>query len=191
MRALLAATLLMTLGACTTTGGPSFLRRAPAPANAWAAAHARAQELALAGQFTEADRTLADFATQHGRTPYAAEALYWRAVIELDPANPRTDLDSVLVRVETYLGSAPRPPHYLEALALRRLVRTAQQLARVEFALHQERVEDRDRPRAEAPPRAAGRDEESVREIQRLREELSKANAELERIRKRLAAPKP
>ena len=34
-------------------------------------------------------------------------------------------------------------------------------------------------------------DDEAVKEIQRLKDELAKANEELDRIKKRLAAPKP
>jgi hypothetical protein len=42
-----------------------------------------------------------------------------------------------------------------------------------------------------AEPDGKARDEEMVKEIQRLKDELAKANDELERIKKRLATPKP
>jgi hypothetical protein len=121
-----------------------------------------------------------------------AESHYRTALEQLDPSNPRGTLDSALVSLNRYLASSERPEHLREARVLQRLASDAKQLARVEAAIHSKgaaAATNTSEPRArESESRPS---EESVKEIQRLREELKEANAELERIRKRLAAPKP
>lgn len=118
--------------------------------------------------------------------PAPSDSLYWKAVTHLDAANQRASSDSALRFLDLYLANGTQQAHRLEALTLRRLARDAMQLARVEAALQ---------ARSAEPPRSNGepsrRDEEALKEVQRLKDELAKANEELERIRKRLAAPKP
>ncbi|MEX2153481.1 MAG: hypothetical protein WD825_09090 [Gemmatimonadaceae bacterium] len=121
-------------------------------------------------------------------TPEPGADSYQRALAHVDPSNKQGTLDSALKYFDLYLSSPGPLGHRAEAEAMRRLVRDAQQLARVEAALHQARTSE-NKPREQAQPK--GRDEESLKEIQRLKEELAKANEELERIRKRLATPKP
>ena len=120
--------------------------------------------------------------------PAASDSLYWKALTHLDAANQRGSTDSALKFLDVYLAGGTQQAHRLEALTLRRLARDAMQLARVEAALQAKSAEPA-RTSGEAP--APRRDEEAVKEIQRLKEELAKANEELERIRKRLATPKP
>ena len=119
-----------------------------------------------------------------------ADSLYWKAVAQLDPAKTKPLLDSAQSYLDRYLV-APRQAHRREALVLRQLVQDARQLARVELALQQARSDTAQRAHSnnEAEPRR--RDDEALKEIQRLKEELAKANEELDRIRKRLANPKP
>lgn len=111
----------------------------------------------------------------------AIDSLYWRAVYHLDPSNKNGTLDSAIVYLDRYLASPGKRQHEREAAVMRSLARNSQQLARVEAALQQ----------ARASADNKGRDEEYLKEIQRLKDELAAANAELERIKKRLAAPKP
>ena len=121
-----------------------------------------------------------------------ADSLYWRAVAQLDPFNPKPSLDSALSNLERYLAG-PKPARRREALVLRQLTQDAKQLARVELALQQARsdsTQTRAHTSTEAEPRRRD-DEALLKEIQRLKEELAKANEELDRIRKRLANPKP
>lgn len=134
-----------------------------------------------------------------GSSPKAdPDSLYHRALHHLDPANRFGSLDSAVALLDNYLFATDANLRYrVEASAMRRLARDSQQLTRVQAALNQARTsqpaqttaEARPRETAEAPRQA--RDEEAVKEIQRLKDELAKANAELERIRKRLATPKP
>lgn len=151
---------------------------------------------------------LVSVACAHGSTLFgrktepATEAHYALALRHLDSPNQPASLDSALTSLDAYIASK-RPQRLQEATALRRLILDSQQLARIEALLLQRieetpeprgepaprpRSEPAPRPRSEAAPRP--RDERSVREINRLRQELREANAELERIRKRLAAPK-
>jgi hypothetical protein len=138
------------------------------------------------------------------------ESLYRRALLYLDPANPRASLDTALIMLDRYLASNTRRSRVQEAVVLRRLIDHAQELERVEVVLHEslaaQRREDaadtrESTEKSETPRRDTGtkRGEtgharpsaEAAREIQRLREELREANAELERIRKRLTTPPP
>ena len=119
----------------------------------------------------------------------AIEALYARGLAHLDPANANGSLDSATALLDAYLaytGVIERRP---EAEAMLSLALTALQLFRVEAALQRERAETDTVVQVREGPRT--RDGAALREIQRLKDELSKANAELERIRKRLADPKP
>lgn len=118
--------------------------------------------------------------------PVRSDTLYWKAVLHLDAGNKNGTTDSALKYLDAYLARDTTQRHRLEALILRRLARDAMQLARVEAALQQARTSESARSALEAAPK---RDEEAVKEIQRLKDELARANEELERIRKRLAAP--
>lgn len=119
--------------------------------------------------------------------PAPSDSLYWKAVLHLDAQNRKGSTDSAIKYLDAYLARDTAQQHRLEALILRRLARDAIQLARVEAALQQAKATEPARSSEAAPKR----DEEMVKEIQRLKDELSKANEELERIKKRLAAPKP
>jgi hypothetical protein len=124
-----------------------------------------------------------------GPSPEAqADSLYWKAVSRLQAGAPAASADSAITWLDAYLAASPQVKHRAEATALRRLAAAAQQLARVEVALQQARSAPDTRPRE---AESKGRDEEAVKEIQRLKDELAKAQDELERIKKRLAAPKP
>ena len=114
----------------------------------------------------------------------AVDSMYWRAVSLLDPVNPRVATDSAVVLLDRYLATA-NPSHKSEASALRQLANDSQQLARVSNALQQAKANA-----AENRQQAVGkRDDDSVKEIERLKDELAKAKEELERIKKRLATP--
>jgi hypothetical protein len=125
----------------------------------------------------EADRALSAFERRYPGSPEAAEVAYWRALLKLDPNNAAAVRESVTM-LESYLATAPSGTHRTEAAVLRRLG-----LA----------LEQRNAALAAVPPVAAVRPEDKARdeEITRLRDELSKANAELARIRRRLARPRP
>jgi hypothetical protein len=118
------------------------------------------------------------------------EAQYARALALLEPGATRAAMDTAVVFLDAYLAHAGHVERRPDANALRRLALDAIQLARVAEALQQERAAAADVRTKSGEPAAPG-DGDSLREIQRLKEELAAANAELERIRKRLATQKP
>jgi hypothetical protein len=121
--------------------------------------------------------------------PRPSEALYQQALMHLDSTRGPVRLDSAIHYLDRYLVASDKPEHRTEAGVLRHLAANSIALAQVDSALQTRRT-DTVRVvdgRREAPPR---RDEDATKEIQRLKDELAKANAELERIRKRLANPK-
>ena len=119
------------------------------------------------------------------------EQQYVRAVAHLDPGNRQGSLDSAVTFLDAYLAYAGHIEHRTEAAAMRRLAGSALQLARVEAALQQARASATETRGRTGDTAAKGSDEDSLKEIARLRDELAAANAELERIKKRLATPKP
>ena len=118
-----------------------------------------------------ADKTLAEFASAHPDTPQAIESGYWRAVYKLDPANKDANTREAITALDHYLA-APNGTHRGEASTLRRL---AGQLLSLDRALSQKPDEQ-----------PATREEE----VKKLRDELQATKDELERIKRRLAAPK-
>ena len=157
-------------------------RNTPEPAeptaqSEWPSVYARVIADASEARTGDADRELTAFAQRFPGSAEASEVTYWRALLRLDPNNPAAVRES-LVMLESYLAKAPAGTHRTEAAVLRRLG-----LA----------LEQRNAALAAIPPASAVRPEDKARdeEIARLRDELSKANAELDRIRRRLARPRP
>jgi hypothetical protein len=157
-------------------------RNAPQPAqptaqSEWPAVYARAIADANESRTGDADRELTAFAQRFQGSPEASEVTYWRALLKLDPNNASAVRESITM-LESYLASAPAGMHRLEAGVLRRLGVA---------------LEQRNAALAAIPPVPAVRPEDKARdeEIARLRDELTKANAELARIRRRLARPRP
>ena len=152
----------------------------PAPASAestWPTVYTQAMMDARESRLTAADRSLAEFAQRYPTSPEAAEVPYWRAVLKLDPSNPAIMRES-LAMLDAYLANTPTGVHRLEATTIRRLGVT---------------LEARNAALAAIPPVAVVRPEDKAQEeeVLRLRDELAKANAELARIRRRLARPRP
>lgn len=156
-------------------------RNAPQPAaptaqSEWPAVYARAITDANESRTGAADRGLAEFAQRFPGSAEASEVTYWRALLRLDPGNAAAVRESITM-LDSYIASAPAGTHRTEAGVLRRLA-----LA----------LEQRNAAIAAIPPAPTVRPEDKARdeELARLRDELSKANAELERIRRRLARPR-
>ena len=156
----------------------------PAPA-AWAHASAVAAGQVGAGSYAAADRMLSDFAVQYPGTPEAIAATVRRALYKADPANQTATardatalLDSVLA---TPLDSATRA----DMRAMRRITGALERAASLASAAAGAGASSSDNNTRTDD--AKSRDDE----VQRLRSELAKANAELERIKKRVTQPKP
>jgi hypothetical protein len=175
------------LGGLLFVDGCSLLRQANASPSApmegqLAAALQQAETEVLASRFGVADRLLADFAERHPNAPENVEVAFWRALFKLDPANQTAGPRDAIALLDAYLSARQTVAHRGAATSLRR----------VAVAL------DRGPPAVAASPTSspaatgARVDEKAYAdEVQRLKEELAKANAELERIKRRVAPPKP
>ena len=148
----------------------------PAPVKPYAEALAAAEERVQEGDHAGADRILSDFALKAQGTDEATETSFWRALYMVDPANKRTSIPEGIRALDIYLATPGTKWYRIQAEVLRRTAQSVQAL----------------RTSAQSAPRIVGRDTVYVtreEEIAVLRDQLAKANAELDRIKKRLANP--
>jgi hypothetical protein len=174
---------------CLILGGCGPLRSAsssPSESDArgdWRTVSTQASQEVQAGRYSAADRLLADFAARHGGTSAAADAAYRRALYRADPANPNASAKEAMAILDSNLATSPQGPRRTDAAALRRLVAALDARPAVVTV----------NTPSSAPSSAPSRAEEKARdeELAKMKDELAKANAELERIKRRLATPKP
>jgi hypothetical protein len=160
---------LLALSACSPLRGGS-----PGPdiPSEWASTLAQADREVLASRFGVADKLLADFTAKYAKTSEGYEATFWRALYKLDPANGTATPHDAAVLLDAYLTSSLTVPHRGAATSLRRIAGVLDKPSAVAVA---------------GAPTASTASEE----LARVKDELAKANAELERIKRRVATPKP
>ena len=115
----------------------------------------------------------------------------------MDPANPKDTLAMAIALFDSYLSDSRNRDHIAEARTMRRVAAQLEGLTRVvENAVSEAREASNTAANAKAQAananaraEAAKTEPSSDAEIKRLKDELAKANAELERIRKRLTQP--
>lgn len=175
LRLALAALLLGT--ACVPVHPAPVDPPAPSAAAVWPSVHAQVVTHLRESRSDSADHALTEFAQRFAGSPEAAEVPYWRAIVRLDPASS-TSLHESMAMLDAYLANTPAGSHRTEALLLRRLGQT---------------LEQRNAALAAVPATPAVRPDDKAREeeLQHLRDDLAKANAELARIHRRLARPRP
>jgi hypothetical protein len=201
-RAASAAAHSIVVGVCLTLGACALNRR-PAPraadpatlaAEQWPETRRVALNGVLVHNIALADSVLRAFAGRFPGTPAAAETVYLRALLRLDPTGEGTPTPEALRDVRTlldaYIAGGPLQEHYVESVVLRRVTTRFDSL-----------YADADAARAASGVQAAqgallsaaARDSMKARddELTRLRTELDATKAELERIRRRLAPPRP
>ena len=171
----------------------------PAPVRQWPATLARAQAAAATGDFDQADSALAQFATAYPGAPETLETAYWRALYRMDPSNHAESMPVAMASLDAYLADHRPRPHVAEAATLRRLAGQIDGLNRLAATTI---AEPKEVAAAPAAPKTAAGDlrtdaaksgdtQANEAEIKRLKDELAKANAELERIKRRLSQPPP
>ena len=171
--AAIAASAVLLLSACSRgqKAGP-----APAPNAGYNAAIAAAEKRAEAGDYSAADKILADFALKARGSSEAAEASFWRAMYMVDPLNKTASVSAGIRALDIYLDTPGARMYRAQALVLKRTAQTVHTL----------------RQASVATVKVVGRDTVYVsreEEVATLKDQLAKATAELERIKKRLANP--
>ena len=174
-RTVRSAVVVAALTGCST-GQTRLAEPVPAGRTEWTSWLLQASQEAAAGRYAVADKLLADFTLRFPASPEAADAMYWRALYKLDPSNGSAAPHDAAVLLDGYLASGTAARR-TEAQTLRRVagVLDARAVAASTTPVKADVVKVDDRARDE--------------EIQRLKDELAKANAELERIKRRLAKP--
>ena len=141
----------------------------------WVGTLAAAQAAVDSGRFATADSILAAFERSEPDSPDASESGFWRTMLRADPRNPAFAPADARAALDAYLAT-PNPRRRTEATVMLRMLALSDSIR----ALHTAQ-----RSAAEARDRA--RDEE----IQKLRDDLQRTQAELDRIKRRLGPPKP
>jgi signal transduction histidine kinase len=174
--------------ACRRARPPARAATATAEADsAWPATLAAARSAMLGRDYRAAESTLATFSRRFAGTAPAADATYWWAVARLDPANRGADPAPAAALLDAYRAGDPPRRHALEAGLLRALL--AQQDS-LRLALAFERAAAASAASTAAAARAAMVPRDTLRardeELSRARTDAAAAQAELDRVRRRL-----
>jgi hypothetical protein len=147
----------------------------PAPAVAFATTVENASKRVESGDYTGADRVLSEFALTHKGTPEGNEIAFWRALYMVDPSNKNASVAEGLRAMDIYLANPASKTYRAQGQAIKRIATLTQSLRA-----------------QQAATKVVGRDTVFVTredEITALKDQLAKANAELDRIKRRLANP--
>ena len=147
----------------------------PMPANGFANAVDNAAKRVDVLDYVGADRILSDFALSAKGTPEAGEISFWRALYMIDPNNKSAPVSDGLKAIDIYLSTPGTKWYRPQAQVVKRTALAFQSLRS-----------------AQQTTRVAGKDTVFVNrddEIAVLKDQLAKSNAELDRIKKRLANP--
>ncbi len=171
---------MIALAACTSSrsGAPELPTPLDPPAlqAKWAATLSDVKADVASARYSAADSSISAFIDAHPGTPQSAEALFWRAVLKLDPANSTGSAREAMVAVDAYLAGGTSLPNFEMAQVLRR---TASALESAQRPL----------PAPVRPVVSVPDSTERARaaeEILRLKTELEKVQIELDRIKKRI-----
>jgi hypothetical protein len=160
------------MAACSHRPEPA---KAPSPQTGYSAVIDAASKRVEVGDYIGADRILAQFAIDNKGTPEAQEIPFWRALYMIDPSNKNASVAEGLKAIDIYLANPAAKWYRPQAQVVKRTATTIQSLRSQQLAT-----------------KVVGRDTVYVTredEIASLKDQLAKANAELDRIKKRLANP--
>ncbi len=166
------------VAACVALGvacSQAPVAKPPIPVTNFATAVDNAAKRVEALDYVGADRILSDFALAAQGTPDAQEISFWRALYLVDPANKTASVNEGLKAIDIYLSTPGTTRYRSQAEVVKRTALTMQ-------SLHA----------AQQIPKVVGRDTVFVTredDVTALKDQLAKANAELDRIKKRLANP--
>jgi hypothetical protein len=141
----------------------------------WVGTLAMVQTAVDSGQFTTADSMLVEFEKSDAELMERRESEFWRAMLRADPRNPAFAPAAARAALEAFAAGSP-PHRQTETEVMLRLLAVSDSL-RATQASQRTAAEQRERLREE--------------EVQKLRDELARTQAELDRIKRRLGPPKP
>jgi hypothetical protein len=155
-----------------------------------------AREDVDAGNYFAADHVLDEYVRTHPDTRQAREIAFWRAAYLVDPANPRGSLAAGIAALDSYLADSAGV-YRAEAIVLRRTAAAAQGVNALGATSTPGSsvvvsISPPDTTRDTVVVASKSRDEEIAslrRQLSESKDELAKASAELDRIKKRLANP--
>lgn len=142
-----------------------------------------------AGRYVTADRLLLDFQQQHPGSREIPDATVRRALYMLDPLNTAASPADARALLDSLLAGPVEGTRRNDALVLKR-VSTALEARAVAV---RPAAPSGGAPGAAAPAGALSASEAKAKddEIAKLKDDLARTTAELERIRRRIATPKP
>jgi hypothetical protein len=149
---------------------PSLPTEAP-----WVGTLIAARAAADSGRFATADSILSAFEQAETSSPDVSESAFWRAMLRADPRNPAFSPTEARAALEAYL-TTPDAQRRTEATVMLRMLALSDSL-RSALAAQKFASDARDRTRDE--------------ELQKLRDDLQRTQAELDRIKRRLGPPRP
>lgn len=173
----IAFVLALTFSACSAVTRPAPSHPTP---DVWGALLAKTDSLASAGRHAQADSVLVAFAEAHPGSRAAHEVPFWRALYKLDPRNQSNTRSEGRRLMDSYAAASDAAWYKAHANVLRHI---AQQIVDAEVATGDSAIVPGDTSMAGI----AARD----RVIRNQRAEIARLNAELERIKRRLASPTP
>ena len=172
----LAALLLVGAGCRHKAAAPPPKIEVPVPTlpvePPWVATAAAARAAMDRGQFAAADSILAAFERAEPDSPDSSESAFWRVMVRADPRNPAFSPADARAAIEGYLAN-PGSRRRTEASVMLHMLALSDSL-RVAQATQRSAAEARDRARED--------------EMQKLRDDLQRAQAELDRIKRRLGS---
>ena len=138
----------------------------------WVATLEQVKAAAAIGQFATADSILTAFERMAPQAPEVPESVFWRTMLRADPRNPAFSPADARHALEAYV-SDPAAERRIEANVMLRMLVLSDSLRTAQVA-----------QRAAADARDKARDDE----VQKLRDDLQRTQAELDRIKKRLGS---
>lgn len=176
MKILCIAVALIITSACSRLPKPESTARRD-----WNTTLVEARRFVDGGDYESADRLLTQYSVRNSGSREGSEILFWRSLYRLDPVNKGGSLASGISGLDHYLAADSSAWYRHEAVVLRRTAMVAQN-HRASKGTTAAVAKDDSRSREDEI--AALRDQLATRTT-----ELEKANAELERIKRRLANP--
>jgi hypothetical protein len=147
---------------------------APSIPSQWRATQSMVLQLVLENRPAQAESSLTQFSRDNPRTPEGDRARWWRTLMRVDARANSGDATVALAQIDSLLTDSVSTDVRAEALMMRRNLNALDSLRRAES-----------RRRVQAIQLATDR----LDELKLARDSMSKLNAEIDRLKRRLRAP--